>query len=222
MPRFTIIAIHYQGVIDEPSAIRSLSSIAAQTCRDYELLVYHDGPLHRPWESDKVIFPPGPQVRYIETAQRYNDWGHSLRDMGIWEASGDYLLFFNMDNVLYPQALERIGQTIDQKMRGVAFNGVNRTAPDIVIFPIWLMGCVGCGRKFLRLKEHAHEFRLPMMGFPTMHRNIDCMQFVMRRDLWRAEGGWKDKSEESDGMMYEAFAAKYGTRYVGEMLGEHW
>jgi hypothetical protein len=47
------------------------------------------------------------------------------------------------------------------------------------------------------------------------------MQLVMKRQLWLDEGGWYDKSELSDGAMYEKFAAKYGYRTVGGVLGEH-
>jgi hypothetical protein len=52
-------------------------------------------------------------------------------------------------------------------------------------------------------------------------RNIDCMQLVMKRELWLAEGGWRDKSERGDGEMYQQFTQKYGYRQVGPVLGEH-
>ena len=35
------------------------------------------------------------------------------------------------------------------------------------------------------------------------------------------EGGWRDKSENSNGVMYEQFCRKYGYRTCGPILGEH-
>jgi hypothetical protein len=51
--------------------------------------------------------------------------------------------------------------------------------------------------------------------------NIDCMQLVMKRQLWLNEGGWFDKTPDGDGRMYQEFCAKYGYRTCGEVLGEH-
>ena len=49
-----------------------------------------------------------------------------------------------------------------------------------------------------------------------------AMQFVMRRDLWLAEGGWRNHAAGSDGVLYQGFARKYHIRSVPAVLGEHW
>jgi hypothetical protein len=61
-----------------------------------------------------------------------------------------------------------------------------------------------------------------MTGNPPLYSYIDCLQLVMKRSLWLAEGGWYDKRETSDGLMYEKFANKYGYRNVAAILGEHY
>ncbi len=46
MPLFSIIVIHYQGTIPHDVFCRGIRSLQAQTFKDFEILAYHDGPLH--------------------------------------------------------------------------------------------------------------------------------------------------------------------------------
>jgi hypothetical protein len=65
------------------------------------------------------------------------------------------------------------------------------------------------------------EWALLLTGNPPRMGYIDAMQLVMRRELWLAEGGWYDKSNCGDGLMYQKFSAKYGYRSIEHVLGEH-
>jgi hypothetical protein len=213
MPKFSIIVVHYQGVNPHEIFLRGIASLQAQTFRDFEILCYHDGPLLEP----EVEFP----IAVKCTDQRYNDWGHTLRDMGIREARGDYILHFNADNLLYPEALEEIAREIDRAPR--LFSSRDRSAldtNDIIIFPIKMWGLMKFRQHTVQTKGDQN-FYLILNGTPPMYQNIDCMQLVMKRELWLAEGGWYDKRNEGDGLMYEQFALKYGYRLVGPVLGEH-
>ncbi len=109
-----------------------MESVRKQTFKDYELLCYHDGPL-----TDPTVELPVP-VRC--TPARHNDWGHSLRDLGIHEATGDYIVHFNADNVLYPDALATIAAEIARPPRLKDQNGRILDTNDIVIFPIRMFG----------------------------------------------------------------------------------
>ena len=113
---------------------------------------------------------------------------------------------------MYYTALYEIEKTLEKK------HTVEITQ-NAVIFPIYLNGVLSDGRNLIR--TYSYEDRFLMTGYPAVKNNIDCMQLVMRRDLWLSEGGWKDKSEQSDGNMYPYFVAKYGARYIPEVLGEH-
>jgi len=213
MPLFTVVVVHYQGVNPHEIFLRGIASLQAQTFRDFEILCYHDGPL-----LDATLdFPV--EVRCGEARQ--NDWGHSLRDRGIREASGDYILHFNADNVLFPDALEELAKEIRRPPR--LFNQQRQALDtnDIVIFPIRMWGLLKFRGMTVQLKGRQ-DFYLILTGLPPMLNNIDCMQLVMRRELWLAEGGWHDRREASDGYMYEEFCAKYGYRVVGPVLGEHY
>ncbi len=217
MPLFSIIVPHYQGTIRHEIFCRGIESLKAQSFKDFELLCYHDGPL-----LDPSLPMPAP---IITTEQRYNDFGHSLRDLGIRQASGDYIVHFNADNILYPFALETIAAEIRRQPRAIDPQG-NVIDPDhIIIFPIKMHGLQRFRGKLMQFKA-ADGSMVPfyeiLTGNPPIVQNIDAMQLVMKRSLWLAEGGWYDKRNMSDGYMYQAFAKKYGYRTVGPVLGEHY
>jgi len=211
MPMFSIIVVHYQGAVPHQVFLRGLASIQAQTFRDFELLVYHDGPL-----LDPAVQMPVP-VRC--TAVRHNDFGHSLRDLGIREATGEYIVHTNADNVFYPHALAEIAREIRRPPRAHDSRVPIPDNPEVVIYPIAMFGFVRVNNLICRTR--TDDFFTILTGNPPMVGNIDCMQLVMRRDLWLAEGGWSDKHPESDGRMYQRFAQRYGYRTVGPVCGEH-
>jgi hypothetical protein len=211
MPKFSIIVVHYQGAISHDIFLRGVNSILRQTFQDYEILCYHDGPL-----LDSSVELPIPLTC---TPVRFNDWGHSLRDLGIRQATGEYIVHFNADNMLYPDALQIMHDTIERPCRIFHGDGTPADTPDMLIFPIKLMGMVTFRGQSIRVKD-VEDFTI-CVAHPPVYRNIDCMQLVMRKELWLKEGGWYDRSEHGDGRMYEKFAQKYGYRAIGPVLGEH-
>jgi hypothetical protein len=212
MPLFSIIVVHYQPTIPHGIFCRGISSLQAQTFRDFEILAYHDGPL-----TDATSQLPVP-VRCTE--KRYDDWGHSLRDRGIREATGDYILHFNADNILYPHALAEIAKEIARPPRLQDESKKILDPDDIIIFPIIMVNLQRVNGWVVQFRGAANFYTI-LTGNPAVVKNIDCMQLVMKRKLWLAEGGWADKRERSDGFQYERFAAKYGYREVGPVCGEH-
>lgn len=211
MPLFSIVVVHYQGVIPHEIFLRGINSLRAQMFTDYEILCYHDGPLLDP----TVEFP----LPVRTTPVRFNDWGHSLRDLGIRQATGKYIIHFNADNVLYPEALQVMHDTLQRPSRIFNADGAPADTPDMLIFPIKLMGMITFRGQSIRVKG-VDDFTI-CVAHPPVYRNIDCMQLVMKRDLWLKEGGWYDRTEHGDGHMYEKFAQKYGYRAIGPVLGEH-
>jgi hypothetical protein len=212
MPLFSIIVVHFQGVNSHDIFMRGYNSLAAQTFKDFEILCYHDGPL----QDSGVQFP----LPVTCTPQRHNDWGHSLRHAGILAATGDYILHFNADNILYANALDELAAEIKRAPRLVQKSGQALDTNDIVIIPIKMWNLIKF-RDITWQRKGAPEFYTILTGIPPMLQYIDCMQLVMKRNLWLAEGGWYDRRELGDGYMYQSFAAKYGYRTVGPVLGEH-
>ena len=218
-PRFSVVIPHYDGSISDDLLLRGLHSLATQTLRDFEILLYHDGPLTRPlpdlaWLGDRLACA-------TVTENRHNDWGHSLRDRGIREARGDFVVHFNPDNVLYPRALATLDAAARAPVTPVPQPEYAEN-PEILIYAILMRGMVCNGRKGPWRNRYDTSRYLIYTGMPPILGAIDCMQVVISRRIWLEMGGWYDKAEVSDGRMYSKLIAERGARYIPEVLGEHW
>lgn len=225
-PKFSIIVPDFEGSVSRDHARRCLESIRAQTFDDYEVLVYHDGPKGKSY-ADEFDFMPGWKVckTYI-TWRRCNDWGHSLRDLGMRASVGDYIVHLNADNVLYPFALEKIVEEMG-KRRSSPFDRRVQGSPDlntndIVIFPVLMVGAQSDGMRMWQETRGDPTVSVVLTGYPARAGYIDCMQLVMKRTLWLGYGGWYDKSRNSDGTLYARFVRERRAKYVPAVLDEHW
>jgi len=217
-PRFSIIVPHYDGSVSDASLLRGLNSLAAQSLRDFEILLLHDGPLSRPLPDLAKLNLPG--LRFNASAQRHNDWGHSLRDAGIHAAAGEYVVHFNPDNVLYPNALEVLEAASREPVPPAPAAELAEN-PDILIFSILMRGMNYNGRGPIWRSRDPNK-TLVYTGMPPSHGLIDCLQLVARRSVWLEIGGWYDRSQTSDSAIYSRLVAERGARYVVALLGEHW
>jgi teichuronic acid biosynthesis glycosyltransferase TuaG len=80
---------------------RSLHSVFAQTCQDFEVIVVDDGSTDNTAEVVRE-FSSRPQLRYIGQA---NAGPAAARNRGINEAIGDYIAFLDADDLWHPQKL---------------------------------------------------------------------------------------------------------------------
>lgn len=216
--KFSIIVPHYDGSISDIVFERGIKCLLNQTLQDFEVLIYHDGPISRPIPDIWKSF--GERAKLTITKIRQNDWGHSNRDRGIKEARGEYIIHFNPDNILYSNAIDQLSKTILEEERCNINNALIPSA--IVVFPIIMRGMRCNGKMLWRNAKNVNRDYMIFTGYPPIKNNIDCMQLVMRTDLWRHFGGWKDKSVDSDGNMYPYFISQFGAKYCSEVLGEHW
>lgn len=200
-PLFSVIVVFYQGTQTDEELKRCMDSLEKQGDGLYETLLYHDGPLQR-----KCNYP------ITVTEKRFNDWGHSLRDIGIRKAQGNYIVHLNADNLLYPNVLDKLADEIDK-------NGEK----NIYILPVKLVGT-------RVIEDRGDTFRVTRTGNPgdsivvkgtPKPGAIDAMQLVMKTQLWRDYGGWYDKSKNSDGTMYERFCKDHEPHFVDITIGEH-
>lgn len=248
-PMFSVIVTDYDSSISRDFFRRKMADLAAQSCKDFEVLVYHDGPKSTAYAADVAGMQLHPATRFITTEARQNYWGHSNRDRGIREATGEWIIHTNADNVFYPDMIatlkaaasdgapnflvtkhkfpiiiksivKRIDKYFGTNLRREVISMVD--SADVLVYAIRMQGTVAAGAGVTRRTDLAGQSSLIFGGVPVRHSHIDAMQFVMRRDLWLAEGGWSDKRAESDGYLYEKFARKYVVRAVPEILGEHW
>jgi len=226
--RYSIIVPHYDGSIDDKTFTRGMYCLLNQIEQNFEVLIYHDGPLSRPIPDIYKQF--GDRCKLSITEKRENDWGHSNRDRGIRAAQGEYIVHFNPDNILYHDALYEVSKLIDDTRIPIvrAENGKLVGSNNIIIIPVYMIGHFRYGLKSLsgmRIKPEISprkEHRTIFTGDPCVFANIDCMQLIMKRELWMKYGGWYTKESYSDGLIYPRFVDDHGARYVDKILGEHW
>src|SRR4029079_4999104 len=98
------------------------------------------------------------------------------RDRGIREATGEYIVHFNADNILYPFALETIAEEIRRPRRVFVVRGHPLDTNDIIIFPILMHGLVRFREWTWQHKDLKKDFYVILNGIPPVVQNIDCMQ----------------------------------------------
>lgn len=101
-PLFTVIVADFEPSVSRDLFRRKMACLAAQTCRDFEVLVYHDGPKAQSYAADLAGSPTHPATQFFATPSHVGDWGHTGRDLGIRAARGRWIIHTNADNVFYP------------------------------------------------------------------------------------------------------------------------
>jgi glycosyltransferase involved in cell wall biosynthesis len=175
----TIVAVTYR----QPAALKCfLDSLDCQTLRSFDVIVLHDGP---DAESARVVADFAHQsplrCRWIETPQRFNDYGHSLREIGIAQATGEYVLVTNGDNYYSPRTVE------------FALQAAGERDLDLVM---WDMV-----HSHARPKPWYRRSYSAFSIFPMRNR-ADVGAFMVRTAIARAVG-FRDKSHDGDATYLE-------------------
>jgi len=202
MPKFTIIATDEENHVPRNRLKQGIESLNKQTFKDFELLIIHDGPREGSYDDELDEIPEN--ASFIETDKHYGiygleefyagyGWGHHSRDLGIKLATGDYIINFNIDNILYPNALQKISDTID------------KTSADIVIF--------ACKHEKFDINYFS--------GVPPVMGKVDLLQCVVSKKAWNSIGGWYRYDHSSDGYLFQELVEKYGYVHIPEVLGEN-
>jgi hypothetical protein len=195
MPRFSLIVIDCDSHTPRESAKRGMESILSQTFKDFEVILVHDGFKRIPYEVEFDMSGID-RVTTIYSKTRFNDWGHSLRLIGMRVAQGGYFLNFNIDNLLYPDCLRKVDERL----------GKDGDDNDVVIF---------------RIINHKRGTDLVLTGRRVGVGSIDCLQLIASRRAWKSIGYWHRNDYEADGHLYAQLAAKYPPLYLDEILGEN-
>lgn len=101
----SFVSVAYQ----RPLLLRSLiASVLAQSYKEFEFLIIHDG-ADGAESSERVIkWFDDPRLRFHVTDQRFNDYGHSLREMSTEMCVGEFVGHTNDDNYYAPCYFERM------------------------------------------------------------------------------------------------------------------
>jgi len=207
---FSVIVTFYQGTQSDEDLQRLLDSLKAQTFKDFEVIVFHDGNRIRPWN----VNTDGLSTRLLASPIRYNDWGHSLRDQGIKESRGEFLLHTNADNYYYQGALNSFDKAIKAKGVEVVFSRIKMMGMEILPRTTD-MNTVS----YPTPRDYSKSAIL--RGLPKVDI-IDAMQGCISKQVWESIGGWHDKSFNGDSKMYEEIASKNSWYEAEFVVGEHY
>lgn len=109
-PELTIVCVAYKRYQNIPVLIHCL---LAQTVQNFKLLILHDG---YDQEMDELLSQyksRHPQLLdYAFTQVRHNDYGHTLRELGIQMTQTPFLLLTNDDNYYCPVFVEKMFQAL--------------------------------------------------------------------------------------------------------------
>lgn len=195
-PRFSIIAVDYENHVPRDGFRSGIESLANQTFKDFELIICHDGPKETPYEDEIDFEALGLKPIIINTPEHMADWGHPSRDMAMRQATGEFFIQFNIDNIFYPEAFEKI----DQKLTDAE--------TQILIFHI--------------LHFKVNNGSVPFSGIPPVVASIDAMQLVAHRDIWKEVGYWYRNDFCADGYIYQDMCMRHPWAELPEVLGNNY
>jgi len=153
-----------------------------QTSADWSMTIIHDGPCQDFIDVMNEESCRHPSIKYFCTESRYNDFGHSLRDEGLKQATGLYTILTNADNYYIPKTVELLSAKLTELQNS------GTASPDVIIFDmIHSHGNPG-GRK----QPPYNYFRVDFKPYC-----IDVSSAAVKTELAKA-AGFKDKSHDGD------------------------
>ena len=156
-----------------------------QTETNWKLHVIHDGEnekFSQIMEEYQNRYPE--QISFQCTKIRFNDYGHSLRQIGLKNASGDYVLLTNADNYYIPETVRYINAELDKAAHG---------KPDVLIFDM------------VHSHQNPGKQKAPSYSYFNVsfkRKYIDMGAAFISTELAR-KAGFSDKSFAADATYFE-------------------
>lgn len=185
-PWITIVVVAYQRYLSLPIIIHSFLT---QSEPHWKMVILHDGP---DTEHQAIVQPflnKYPNISYHQSKQRFNDWGHSLRQWAIDEfVDTPWMLLTNDDNYYVPTFLDECHSVI-----------TNEKTVDFVIVDC-LMNIPT--KNSIRNNCYQQQFSLPRLN------QIDIGSFIIKSEIIK-NVGFNSKSFNADGILVEDMLKNY-------------
>ena len=176
LPLIHVIAVAYHKIGELKVFVQSWIN---QSRPNWKLTIIHDGFDDTFVDVMSEFKNKHPDKIFFEcTPHRFNDWGHSLREIGLRSALGDFVLLTNADNYYIPKTLEIINESIYR----------SDAKPDVVMF------------NMIHSHNNPGGRNLPMYSFFEVDfkiNSIDMGAAIVSTKLAKA-AGFKDKSYAAD------------------------
>ena len=175
-----------------------VNSLLCQTSDNWKLLVIHDGYDETMEGALRPYCQQHPRIEFVFAEKRYNDYGHSLREIGLARAQTEFVMFTNDDNYYAPKFLEYM------------FEAIKHHNLDLV-----LCNMIHSHRNPGRYRRDDYHL---FDSYPRM-RYIDIGNFIVRRSIAQ-EVKFSDKSFSADGVFIERIMSSYNV--VNLIPGWRW
>lgn len=166
-----IIPVHNRAEVVE----RTLRSVASQTYSQFELILVDNASTDH---SLQVLedFASGHSSMHITVAVEPKPGACAARNRGLAMASGEWVAFFDSDDVMHPTLLESYAQCISacQGNADIVMAGGRIIAPDGHVerqMPLFTTDCIG------------HQL---------LHSMLSTQCYAVRRSTIEAVGGWDE------------------------------
>lgn len=173
----SIVAVAY---VPKYPVLTIVPALLAQTDLDWEAVLIHDGPGGEIWESWKSFYDD-PRIRWRESRERGNLFGHDLREMVLENEplNGHYLHLTNSDNYVVPQFVSCLNQ---QTADVVAWPVIHNYLGQQILFPRLEMGQIDLCSIAVRC-DLAME-----IGFPWREHASD---WLWVQEIQKRTADWK-------------------------------
>lgn len=161
-----------------------------QTSTDWSMTIIHDGPSQDFIDLMNEESYKHPSIKYFCTESRYNDFGHSLREEGLRQATGLYTILTNADNYFIPKTVELLSAKLTELQNS------GTASPDIIIFDM-IHSYANPG---FREQPPYNYFRVDFKPYC-----IDVSSAAVKTELAKA-AGFKDKSRDGDQAYFQDIA----------------
>jgi len=178
-PKIHVIAVAFKK-LDELKVF--VQSWINQTKDNWTLTVIHDGPdeeFSLIMRGYKDKYPA--RIEYLCTKKRFNDYGHSLREIGLKNIQGEYVLLTNADNYFIPKTIEFINEVFIEHQ------------PEVIIFDM------------IHSYDRPGGRNLPAYSFfeTKLERfSIDISSAIVKANL-AEKAGFRDKTRDGDASYFE-------------------
>ncbi|MFD2672712.1 glycosyltransferase family 2 protein [Marinicrinis sediminis] len=172
-PKVSVIIPVYNG---ERYLVETVESVRQQTYGDIECICVLDGSTD---SSESLLAEYGEAIRMVK---QHNQGVSSARNRGLIEASGEYVLFLDQDDILQPRCIELMMSVMTARQ------------PIAVAVGGWIMN--GDGHHVRRM----YRFRRPSFKLPhLMKRNQICTpsQLLLKRSTLVALNGFDTRLQGS-------------------------
>jgi glycosyltransferase involved in cell wall biosynthesis len=193
--KFSIVVVAYKKHFELKCLLYSL---LCQTYNNFEIIVIHDG-VDAEHNLTMQEFLKDDRIKYIQTNQRYNDWGMTLRNIGLGIVSGDFIINTNDDNYYTPNCLEELHSELvkNKECNFIYFDSVDKNF------------------QWQNEKQQPYSLFKPLLKV----NHIDMGQFAVKKELI---GDIKFKIHYSgDGLFVNDLLPKINPVYVEKVLFIH-